>query len=332
MQHIHLWVIISFLALFVVPGTVASSAVAKFFWNLGLVAWTSAARQNNDPMLLGQASRWWERAEFSEPVRQSRRLLYLGSAYERMGNDSQALDTWGGLNQAYEHLVTEGQIWLDLQSPQLALPWFRGAALVAPTVSDSWYFVAQALMNMGQGEAALANLEQALQAPNTREILPSRIYYAIGYTHQYIEQPPQTEDAINAFRTALVADTNPLDNEFAADVHFRLCDALWSQGKDPDLYSAECLRALSLNSRHLLARFLLGIAYYNKFNDVAMAEREFEIAQAIEPSPWGYIMLGYFVYEAAGQTDKAKAAYAQALANWPDFELAELNLERIEQR
>lgn len=331
-QPLHLWVIICLLALLVLNGTVISSASSVLFWNLGMVAWTRAAQLHDDPMLLNQASRWWEQAQFADQARRSRQLLYLGSAYERMGDHSQALETWQQLRQPFEQLLAEGKTWLELESPQLALPWFRAANLVEPTVSDSWYFVAQALTKMGQADAALMHLYQALQAPHTNEILPSRIYYAIGYTHQYVEQPPQTEAAIQAFRTALVADANPPDNEFAADVHFRLCDALWSKGESPDRYSAECQQALALNPRHLLARFILGIAYYNQYQDVARAEKEFEIAQAIEPSPWGYVMLGYFVYEAAGQHDKAKEAYSYALANWPDFELARRYLERIKPR
>jgi tetratricopeptide (TPR) repeat protein len=328
-QQIQLGLLILVVGVSLMPGSTLSCAVTSISWNLGMIDWTRAVRANNDPLQLERTAWWWEQTSAACP-QQSTRWLYLGSAYERMGNDPQALTTWAEVEQVFDRLIEQGQTWLDLQAPQLALPWFQATTVVEPTVSDSWYYTAQAFMQLGNAAEALSALEQALQAPKRVKVTPGQIRYAIGYTHQYVAQPPRIEDAVNAYRAALIAEQQYPDNQLAADIYFRLCDASWSRGEDPDRYIAECRQALARNPNHLLAHFVLGIAYFNKYHDIDMAVREFESAHAIEPSPWGFVMLGYYVYEAAGQQDKAREAYLYAIENWPDFEVAYRHLEQLE--
>lgn len=300
------------------------------YWNLGNMRWAEAILLNNDHSQLIQASHYWEQAK-QYNQNQPDVSLYLGSAYERSGNKGAAIASWLHLPTSMTDLLSVGQQWLIVQSPSNAIPWFRGATLIAPTESAPWYYLSQAFIQNKQPNEALVNLEHALSALQPGMIKRSQIYYEIGYVHQYLKSPAQIEQAIDAYHAAL--DTQDFHNsQVVAEIHFRLCDALWTKRTPPEQYAEECQKAISLDPKHLLAHYLLGIAYYEQYHDVAKAEQEFKSANAIQPSPWGLVMLGAYVYEPAGMLREARDIYQQALEQWPTFELAKQYLSNVAQR
>jgi Tfp pilus assembly protein PilF len=74
---------------------------------------------------------------------------------------------------------------------------------------------------------------------------------------------------------------------------------------------------------------MLGVAYYIRYKDVAMAEAE--IRQGLELSPeneWAYLHLGD-IYRQAGRTDEAAAMYERALEIAPKSEAARERLQAL---
>ena len=302
---------------------------SSFYWNLGNIYWLRAniTQVDNNSSFAG-ASYFWSLAFYNTPQHQENLLLYLGSAYEQAGKLEDAKLVWQKLTQPVEGLLNRGQTWLDLKAPIKALPWFRGVTLVKPQIVDGWYYLAQAYMENGQADLALLNLRQALQAPQSTAIKKSEIYFLIGYTYHYITQPTQIDKALLAYRSALlIQDFSSLQQ--VAETHFRICDALWASDVNPEHYASECRKAIALNPKHLLARFLLGIAVYNQTHNVELAEQEFQTALEIEDSPWGLIMLARYVYEPSGLTEKARETYNLVLQRWPTFELARQYLNAL---
>lgn len=306
------------------------SLLSTFFWNLGLVHWMKAISLENRSRAFHQAIHWWEQSLLWAEDR-NETLLYLGGAYERVGKKQQALETWQKLSEPTEILLTEGHLWLDNDLYQFAVPWFRGATLVSPQSRDSWYYMAQALARSGHPDRALLMLDKALKVENSSRILVSQVYFSKCYIQQMLLEPPELENALSTCQEALETGDFP-SPKFEAEVHYRMCSILWWQKATPDLWINECQAAIALNPEYLLARYVLGIAYYNKYNDVRRAEQEFMKAMNIDPrSPWGPLMLGEHVYLPAGMREEAREAYEWALRIDPNFGPAKRALERLEQ-
>lgn len=302
---------------------------SNFYWNLGNVYWMRANAVSADSRSsFIAASYFWSLALNTTSQKRETILLYLGSAYERVGRFDNAKSAWKKLTQPTIVLLDKGQTWLGLKIPTQAIPWFRGITLIDPDLSDGWYYLAQSYIQHGQADKALLNLRQALDSPRIGELGKSEIYFLLGYTYQYVAQPPQLAEALHAYQKALEIQDFSNSHQIA-ETHFRICDALWASGANPYNYAKACQQAIGLNPKHLLARFLLGIAIYNQSHDVVLAEKEFQTAFNIEPSPWGLVMLAHYVYEPAGLKEKAKMTYNIVLQRWPTFDLTQKYLDKL---
>jgi len=306
--------------------------LAAWQWNLGLVAWNRAALSGSDvsdEVVLRRAVRRWEQALTWGPAR-SDFLLYLGSAYEQVGDERGALRTWQQLDRPFQALMTEGRSYLTGGFASASLPWFRGASKVAPDVGDPWYYIAQALVQVGRPEGALEALDKALQAPRLEELHRSQLYFEKGVIYQWRLQPSRLQEAAEAYRAALTWGGFPTA-DLEADAHYKLGETLWWKGDDPALYIVEFQRAIVLNPDHSHAHVLLGVAYYLKTGDVEKAEREIMLGMKINPqNVWGPMNLGAQVYEPAGMIEEAVEAYRWALNIQPDFEPAARALQRLQ--
>jgi tetratricopeptide (TPR) repeat protein len=235
---------------------------------------------------------------------------------------------WKAAGLTAQDFIARGEEERKAKQYEAALEWYQRAAKVEPGSGDPWYYMGLAYEGIEEWEAALGAYERAIEAGSFTSVRRSSPHYRMGVIYQWRLETRQKDAALAAYEAAIKTDDFGTKQE-TADCHYKRGEVLWWMGGDPDEYIAEYQKAIELNPQHASAHMLLGVAYYTRDKDVAMAEAE--IRQAIELSPqnqWAYYYLGE-VYRQAGRTAEARAMYERALEIDPQLEAAQKRLQAL---
>jgi tetratricopeptide (TPR) repeat protein len=235
---------------------------------------------------------------------------------------------WRAAGLTAEDFIARGEESRNAEQYDEAIAWYERGVRVEPGSGDPWYYKGLAYEGMEEWEAALVAYERAIETDALTGVGQSSPHYSMGVIYQWRLDPRQTDAALAAYEAAIEADDFSA-NWAAADCHYERGEVLRWTGGDPDEYIAEYQRAIELNPKHVSAHILLGVAYYTRYKDAAMAEAE--IRRAIELFPqnqWAYYHLGE-IYWQEGRTDEAVAMYERALQIAPDFEAAQNRLAAL---
>jgi len=310
--------------------TYVSNVEEDWGWHDGEVDLTPYAGQEvmltlgAHPGLQGNPTGDW--AGWAEP-----RLEGVDASQRRMEAEkwwAKAVAEWQAAGLTAQDFIARGEEARKAERYEEALAWYGRAARVEPGLGDPWYYKGLAYMGLERWEEALGAYERAAALGAFTSVGRSSPYYWMGVIYQRRLEPPQTDSALTAYEAAIKADDFSADWE-AADCHFKRGEILWWHKGDPDEYIAEYQQAIELDPKHVSAYNLLGVAYYIRYGDAAMAEAE--IRRALEVAPqneWAYLYLGD-IYHWEGRVDEAAAMYEQALEIDPAFEGARQRLQAI---
>jgi tetratricopeptide (TPR) repeat protein len=241
---------------------------------------------------------------------------------------AKAVAEWQAAGLTAQDFIASGKEMWKAKRYEEALGWYERAARVEPGSGDPWYYKGLAYEGLERWEEALGAYERAAELGAFNSVGRSSPYYRMGVMYQWRLEPPRTDAALTAYEAAIKAGDFSANWE-AADCHFKRGEILWWHEGDPDEYIAEYQQAIELDPKHVSAYNLLGVAYYIRYGDAAMAEAE--IRRALEVAPqnkWAYLYLGD-IYHWEGRVDEAAAMYEQALEIDPAFEGARQRLQAI---
>ncbi len=260
-------------------GSLSAAALAQ--------APTSAATLNfRGNWLLGEK-------RFDEAVRLYRRALELRPGYSQ-----------GQFNL--------GNALLQAGRPREAIDWFRRSIPgLPPTVYEPWYGLAQALRLIGQGEAALAALDEALR----RRPDDPDLHFELAET---LHALGRTGEAIAEAQRAV--HRRPSDPRFRSVLGTWLVVSGRTAEAMPHLEHAKQLQPNEPANRVNLANALL------MAGELDRALREYEAAFAIDPENFG-AQIGAGVAELRrGRPDAAAERFGAAIRLRPESALAHQNL------
>jgi tetratricopeptide (TPR) repeat protein len=203
-----------------------------------------------------------------------------------------------------------------LGAPDESAYLYRWATEVAPDLGDAWYYLGRLQEAEEAWAEALDAYQRAAASSTWRVVGRSDVYVALGDLYRTRWPEGRSDAARESYRQAL-AIAHFSEAHLAAAAHYGLGELLLWREDDPAAAAAHYRAALALTPADHWVRLRLGYALYWGHGDVAAAETE--IRAAIDQWPderslkWPYYYLGE-LYEDAGLTAKAVAAYEQALA------------------
>lgn len=205
---------------------------------------------------------------------------------------------------------------------------------LAPDLGDGWYYLGQAHETQQDWAMAEQAYEQAARAMTWQQGGRSDAYLAWGNLLRATRPETHSDIAREHYEQALALDQFS-DVAQQAATHYQLGEiVLWHDG-DPAGAIPYYQAALALAPGEHWARLRLGYALYWSSGDVAPAEQE--ILAAIDQWPgeahlkWPYFYLGE-IYEHAGHTAQAIAAYERLLALDPDDQRVQERLDALRSR
>jgi tetratricopeptide (TPR) repeat protein len=228
-----------------------------------------------------------------------------------------ASDLYQTLEQTREdHLSTNYLNWVD------RVLWFQ------PQDPNIWYQVGSSFEKLNQWQLAHQAYLQGIEQASSDAPGFSNLYYKIGRIYFDNFDPPNLDEAVQAFESGIQHDLFLTDWE-KSDSHYQLGLIFRQQKRDPKEYADEFSKAIDIYPSHGPAHIALGIVSYAQFSDLETAKREFLTALDIAPqSKWAYFHLGR-VFQIEGLAEDAIRMYQEALKIDPDFELAQNNLNEL---
>lgn len=255
--------------------------------------------------------------------------LGWGFALMAQGRENEAVAVWRAADMTQLFITLGERARTEWQYEEAQL-WSERAVAVEPSLGDTWYDLGLVYEKLDQPGKALYAYERAAEAEFFDQVGRSSPYYRLGVVYQWLMEPSQLGAALTAYEAAIAVDDFTTDLE-AANCHHALGEVLWWIHGNPDDYIAASQRAIELNPDQVSARVLLGVAYYIRYQDVAMAEAELRKALALDPHyRWPYFYLGD-IYQKSGRSEEAIAMYEQALAVDPSFESAQQRLHALQE-
>lgn len=239
----------------------------------------------------------------------------LGLALAAQGREDEAIAAWQAAGGMVDELIQRGEQTRTAKLYEEALAWYKWAAILNLGLGDPWYYAGLVYERLEQWEQALKAYEQAVKVGTFGQVGQSSPYYRLGVMYQRRLAPPQLDKALAAYNAAIALDSFSTDLE-AADTHYSLGVIYDRQGRDPRDSIREYQQAVALNPRYKWAHLRLGVALYQAYRDVSLAEREIEQALSLWPDDrsrkWPYRFSGN-IYRDAGMNEKAIVAYEEAL-------------------
>lgn len=281
---------------------------------LAFVRYLQAPSQETSTPTLLQAEHLLRQAVLWDPNSASAHRG-LGLSLAAQGGEEEAIAAWQTAGGMAGELIQRGEQARTAKHYEQALAWYEWAAMVDPGLGDPWYCAGLVHERLKQWEQALKAYEQAVEVGAFGQVRQSSLYYRLGLMCQRRLSPPQLDKALAAYNVAIAIDDFSTDLE-AADSYYNRGVIYNRQGRDPSDSIPEYQQAVALNPRHKWAHLRLGVALFQAYKDVSLAEQEIEQALALWPDDesrkWPYRFLGN-IYRDAGMTKKAIAAYQEAL-------------------
>jgi tetratricopeptide (TPR) repeat protein len=236
----------------------------------------------------------------------------LGLALARQGRADEAIAAWRQVPGMVSDLMLWCQHALLTERYAQALEWCQWATGVEPALAAPWYFAGRAHEELQQWESALQAYQHALGLGDWSGLHPSSLHYRVGTLYLRRGMPGDAERAWQAFEAALQADDFDSLLE-RSDCHFQRGTILRLRERPVAEYIVEYERAIAIQPGHAAAQAQLGLAYYERDQDVRLAEVHLREAMTLDSQDgWPYVLLGE-VYTGAGMRDRAKEMYERAL-------------------
>ena len=258
--------------------------------------------------------------------------LELGFGYEEEGDLRKAIASWERIELSLIDFIEAGKRKLEIGNFDSAITWFQTAVLSFPQTADANYELGMAYQKGQHWAHAILAYDMALAQGAFQNVHLGDVYYQKGLIYQ---SAPEFTDIAQAFAMYDAAlETGAFSSAFIhANGYYKRGEIyLWMNDHLEEAIS-DFQQAITLYPMHYLAHLRLGYTMYQASGDVQQAEAE--ILRAIELWPnlnqkeWPYRVLGE-IYEAADWTDKAIAAYQEALNINPEDTKAQLSLKRLQ--
>jgi len=228
-------------------------------------------------------------------------------------------DGIGRFPTEFELWIYQGDIWRQRGELKEAILMYQRALRIEPHSSDAWYRMGLIHDQQGRPDEALEAYERAIQlnAFSGREVGVSSAYRRIGLIYRLYEQVRDLDKAFAAHQAAIEADSFGSIEEKASSYFEKGIILRW-MGGDPNEYITEYQKAIAIYPRYAPAHLFLGVAYYEKYRDIRMAEQEIQLAISMEPSnKLAYRYLGD-IYVAEGKYEQATKMYERVLELDPE--------------
>ncbi|MBP8002027.1 MAG: tetratricopeptide repeat protein [Chloroflexi bacterium] len=228
-------------------------------------------------------------------------------------------------------------LWWGAQKEKLgdwpaAAFFYRWATDQQPGLADGYYFLGRVYGAQNQWLDAQAAYEHAAAAPKSQTIGHSDVQMALG--HLYYTAWGDITSARTYYEQALQLDAFS-DQTMAAAAHYQLAELLLWQYQDKAGALPHYQATLTLTPEDHWAYLRLGYLRYWEQGDVAAATAAIHTALSYWPDEkyrqWPYFYLGE-IYQDAGLTAEAIAAYEQVLALDPMHQRAQEALADLRSR
>ncbi|MBI5713654.1 MAG: tetratricopeptide repeat protein [Chloroflexi bacterium] len=239
----------------------------------------------------------------------------------RQGRDSSAVVLWKNAGNMSQLLRSPEERELNLEQYGDVRWWYEFATVMEPDLGDAWHYLGLVYVRTGQVEKSLAAYKRATESKVFRAIGRSSSYCSMGMVFGWSMSPQQLDLALQAFDTAIRLRDFSTDLE-AARCHEGRGEVLLWQNANPGEYLIEFQQALELNPDFAYAHLMLGVAYFNRYQDVALAATEIHKAIELDPQDkWIYYHAGV-IYQKAGRIDDSIVMFERALVIDPGLEKA----------
>jgi tetratricopeptide (TPR) repeat protein len=282
--------------------------------NAGMIALTRALMADGEdtpPGAVAQAE-WWLSQVIHRAPENRAAWRGLGLALAAQGRVDEATAAWQKVPDMVSDLLLWGEHALLLRRYDQALEWYQWATRVEPAQAGPWYHRGRAHEKLLQWEDALQAYHRALELDDWSGLRHSSLHYRTGALYLRLDVPQAVERAWQAFEAALEADDFGELRE-QSDCHFQRGTILHLQERPVDEYIVEYERAVAIDPGHAAAQARLGSAYFERDQDLQLAEAHLGEALALDPKDGlPYVLLGD-VYTGAGMHRQAAEMYEQAL-------------------
>jgi superkiller protein 3 len=273
---------------------------------------------------------WWLRQVIQRAPENRAAWRGLGLALAAQGRVDEATAAWRKVPGMPSELMIWGKHAFLLRRYDQALQWYQWAAAVDPALAGPWYHTGLAHEELQQWEEALQAYRRALESSDPSGLRQGSAHYRVGALYLRLNVPQGLERAWQAFEAALQA------SDFAelwerSDCHFQRGTVLRLQERPVEEYIAEYERAVAIDPGHAAAQARLGLAYYERDQDVLLAEAHLREAMALEPHDGSFYVLLGEVYAHAGMHHQAAEIYERALAFEAVREQAQQLLQDLQQ-
>ena len=206
--------------------------------------------------------------------------------------------------------------------------WFQYTTQLPATNELDWYYQGLAHLGLLQWACAQDAFERAAKATEYSTI-SSSLYY-LGWLYQWHNEPRRLEDALFSYSLALELDKFESSYE-KAEAYYHKGEILRWTNKDTKEIITALENALALAPNHVAARTLLGMVYYEQFENIVLAETEIYKALEINPQyKWAYLYLGD-IYSVEDREDEAIKMYRKALEISPEDANIKEKIELLQQ-
>jgi tetratricopeptide (TPR) repeat protein len=305
---------------------------ASALTNKGYLVFSAALLEENEIASLANSAavkssqRYWEKSLELVSANPSA-WRGLGWTYVTAGQYSSAVDAWqhGGFGAV--DLISLGEVARSNNDYETALLWYQQAMDVAPELTDPWYYIGLAYVDMEKWKLALEAFQRGTEKINHKTIGPSSVYYRIGWLAQRHLDPPDINQAQSAYEMALAIDDFSSSEE-RTQVHFSLGEVLHQVGREAEALQ-EYEWVVKHQPDHYWAHIQLGVLYWQFERDLAQAERVLFRAMRLNPQKkWAYRWMGA-VYQQSGRRELAIEMYFRVLEIDPRDEQIQIQLYQM---
>lgn len=324
----HLLLVISVILSIVIGLSTATKLRIAVWSNLGYLNLSQAGVQNWADSRLLQAQARFERGLALAPNQNT--ALGLAHTLLLLGDHTGALKLWREYAANAEELLIHGHLAAAQANLDLALGWYSGAAGVAETWSDPYFYVGLTLARLEHPEVAKSAFRSAVDVNNFKLVGRSDAYTELADVMASLTAPPDWTEAEPFLRMALDLDDFRIHAHAIDRTRYLYGEALRQQqqkSKAMQQYEAVVANMPS----HYLARLRLAQLVWSLDQDVTHAEALLKECIAIENNALHcYLELGR-IYRAVGRSSEALAMFREVLRIQPDHQQAQNIIQSLQE-
>lgn len=261
---------------------------------------------------LTRSEEWLRAAYRSRPNQLTQRVLGFNLLQQQ--RQEEALELWQQTPFMFDELLAWGEQARNQMKTEVALQWFKRAAVIDSQSSEPWYQMGLAYQESSAWHDALEAYTQALTYQAGAGVGRSTIYGKMGDIYRQGLNNPTL--AIKMYTMAIEENVFPSPS-LKAQIYYRRGEMYGQQQRPFAEQVAEFQQALAINPSHRWALARLGYATYWAYQDLAAAEAALNKALDGWPNDthqkYPHLFLAR-IYEDAGLLSKALKEYEEVLA------------------